>query len=53
MTLISLWRDDFAALGRPARDGGRLAFFDSAASAQKPKVVVDALRAALEGPYAN
>jgi cysteine desulfurase/selenocysteine lyase len=33
--------------------GQRLAFLDSAASAQKPQAVLDALHAAYAGPYAN
>ena len=34
-------------------NGNRLAFLDSAASAQKPQVVIDSLTATLSGPYAN
>lgn len=34
-------------------NGHRLAFLDSAASAQKPQSVIDSLTATLTGPYAN
>lgn len=34
-------------------NGNRLAFLDSAASAQKPQVVMDSLTRTLTGPYAN
>lgn len=34
-------------------NGQRLAFLDSAASAQKPQAVIDSLAATLSGPYAN
>ncbi|RYG60945.1 MAG: aminotransferase class V-fold PLP-dependent enzyme [Alphaproteobacteria bacterium] len=42
----------FPALSRTVY-GKRLAYLDSAASAQKPHVVLDALMEALGGPYAN
>lgn len=42
----------FPALGHTV-NGKRLAFLDSAASAQKPHVVLDAMTAVLSGPYAN
>lgn len=47
-----MWRNDFPALGHSVH-GKRLAFLDTAASAQKPQVVIDALASALSGPYAN
>lgn len=45
-------RDDFPILGKPM-NGHRLAFLDSAASAQKPQVVIDAERECYESYYAN
>lgn len=45
-------RDDFPILSRPM-NGHRLAFLDSAASAQKPQVVIDAERECYETYYAN
>lgn len=48
-----VWRQDFQALARADMGGGRLAFLDSAASAQKPEAVLEALANTLEGPYAN
>lgn len=42
----------FPALSRTVY-GKRLAYLDSAASAQKPQVVLDAMVEALAGPYAN
>jgi cysteine desulfurase/selenocysteine lyase len=50
--LTSPWRGDFPALGRTVR-GLRLAYLDSAASAQKPQVVLDTLNELLGGAYAN
>ena len=53
--LGEVWRQDFTIFrndeGVPASH--RLAFLDSAASAQKPETVLEAMAAALEGPYAN
>ncbi len=46
------WRNDFPALAQ-TMNGKRLAFLDSAASAQKPRVVLDAHRNAYESSYAN
>jgi cysteine desulfurase/selenocysteine lyase len=43
---------DFPALALPLH-GRRVAFLDSAASAQKPQAVIDAMAQALAGPYAN
>ena len=43
---------DFPILARPIY-GRRLVFLDSAASAQKPQVVIDAVRRAYEKEYAN
>lgn len=48
----NIWRDDFPALSQTIR-GKRLAFLDSAASAQKPATVLDAVRGAFETQYAN
>jgi len=45
-------RQDFPILSRPIR-GKRLVFLDSAASAQKPRSVMDAERHIYEGGYAN
>ena len=45
-------RDDFPVLARPM-NGKPLAYLDTASSAQKPRVVIDALRDALERDYAN
>ncbi len=46
------WKADFPALVRTVR-GQRLAFLDSAASAQKPKMVLETLSEVLGGAYAN
>ena len=40
-------REDFPILRQTIR-GKKLVFLDSAASAQKPRVVIDAMRAAME-----
>ena len=45
-------REDFPILGQKIR-GKPLVFLDSAASAQKPRVVIEAMRAAMETQYAN
>jgi cysteine desulfurase/selenocysteine lyase len=45
-------RDDFPILGQTVR-GKPLVFLDSAASAQKPRAVIDAMRNAMETQYAN
>ena len=45
-------RADFPVLTRPVH-GKRLAFLDSGASAQKPRQVIEAMRAAYEETYAN
>ncbi|MET4699974.1 cysteine desulfurase/selenocysteine lyase [Constrictibacter sp. MBR-5] len=45
-------REDFPILARPVH-GKRLAFLDSGASAQKPRQVIEAMRAAYEETYAN
>ena len=45
-------RRDFPILGQTIR-GKPLVFLDSAASAQKPRVVIDAMREAMETQYAN
>jgi cysteine desulfurase/selenocysteine lyase len=45
-------RDDFPILRQKVR-GKPLVFLDSAASAQKPRVVIDAMREAMETQYAN
>ncbi|MGQ0528048.1 MAG: aminotransferase class V-fold PLP-dependent enzyme, partial [Alphaproteobacteria bacterium] len=49
---ISLCREDFPILATKM-NGKRLAFLDSAASAQKPRCVIDAMNAVYEGGYAN
>src|SRR5215468_5670078 len=45
-------RADFPILARPVH-GKRLAFLDSAASAQKPRAVIEAVRHCYEAEYAN
>jgi len=45
-------REDFPILARPVR-GKRLVFLDSAASAQKPRAVMDAEQGIYEAGYAN
>jgi cysteine desulfurase / selenocysteine lyase len=45
-------RADFPILSQTPR-GKRLVFLDSAASAQKPRAVIDAMRGAMETQYAN
>ena len=45
-------RKDFPILGQTIR-GKPLVFLDSAASAQKPRAVIDAMRTAMETQYAN
>ena len=45
-------RADFPVL-QTQMNGKRLAFLDSAASAQKPQEVIDAMNAVLEGGYSN
>src|SRR6185437_13644037 len=45
-------REDFPILGQTIR-GKPLVFLDSAASAQKPRVVIDAMRITMETQYAN
>ncbi|MCW2922837.1 MAG: cysteine desulfurase, SufS subfamily [Thermoleophilia bacterium] len=44
---------DFPILAAGPNTGRRLAFLDSAASAMKPRAVIDSLRATYEGAYAN
>ena len=50
-----VWRQDFTIFRNDDEmpSAQRLAFLDSAASAQKPECVLEAMAAALEGPYAN
>lgn len=48
----SPWRIDFPALSK-AMNGKPLAFLDSAASAQKPQCVMDAMNDVLTGGYSN
>lgn len=50
--LSSPYRADFPALSKPM-NGKALAFLDSAASAQKPQCVIDAMDDVLRGGYAN
>lgn len=45
-------RRDFPILGKPVH-GRPLVFLDSGASAQKPRQVIDAMRACMEEAYAN
>jgi cysteine desulfurase/selenocysteine lyase len=45
-------RSEFPILGQQVR-GKKLVFLDSAASAQKPRAVIDAFRDAMETQYAN
>ena len=45
-------REDFPILSETVR-GKKLVFLDSAASAQKPRAVIDAMRTAMETQYAN
>jgi cysteine desulfurase/selenocysteine lyase len=46
-------RADFPILGAGPNTGRPLAYLDSAASAQTPRVVIDVLRDSYEGHYAN
>jgi len=46
------YRADFPVLGAPM-NGKRLAYMDSASSAQKPQVVIDAMRDVFSRHYAN
>ncbi len=50
--LNSPWRSDFPVLSTTMH-GKPLIFLDSAASAQKPKAVIDAMNAVLTGGYSN
>jgi cysteine desulfurase/selenocysteine lyase len=52
MTLEQV-RSEFPILDREIHDGQPLVYLDSAASAQKPKVVLDAMNTAYTGYYAN
>ncbi len=49
---VTLIRDDFPALAQKV-NGHRVTYLDSAASAQKPQGVIDAMTAVLEEHYAN
>ncbi len=51
--LKSPWRDDFPVLKTLAHGNKPLVFLDSAASAQKPQVVIDAMNDVLTGGYSN
>lgn len=44
---------DFPILAKGPNTGQRLAYLDSAASAMKPRQVIDSLRSTYEGAYAN
>jgi cysteine desulfurase / selenocysteine lyase len=46
-------RSDFAAFDRPTRSGKRLVYLDAAASAPKPRSVVEAMADAYSHHYAN
>lgn len=48
----NLWRTDFPALSK-TMNGEPLAFLDSAASAQKPQCVIDAMTRVMSSGYAN
>ena len=50
---IDAVRAEFPILGKPLSKGRRLAFLDSAASAQKPRVVIEKEREVYENYYAN
>jgi cysteine desulfurase/selenocysteine lyase len=49
---MSVYRDDFPILSGKM-NGKPLAYLDSASSAQKPRVVLDAMKNLYEGQYAN
>ncbi len=49
---VELVRSDFPILAREVY-GKPLVYFDSAASAQKPRVVIDTMRVVMEAEYAN
>jgi cysteine desulfurase / selenocysteine lyase len=49
---VAAIRHDFPILSQTVR-GKKLVFLDSAASAQKPRAVIDAIRTAMETQYAN
>lgn len=49
---LAKYRADFPALNEPM-NGKRLAYMDSASSAQKPQVVIDAMNDVLTHSYAN
>src|SRR5690349_10676823 len=51
-TLIEKHRADFPGL-KAKMHGKKLAYLDSAASAQKPQSVIDAMRSVMENGYAN
>jgi cysteine desulfurase/selenocysteine lyase len=52
MSGLDKCRDDFPVL-HTEMHGQRLAFLDSAASAQKPQAVIDAMNAVMESGYSN
>ncbi len=52
-SLQSSWRDDFPVLQTKAHGDKPLAFLDSAASAQKPRAVIEAMDGVLTGGYSN
>lgn len=49
----ALWRKDFPVLQTMVHGDKPLAFLDSAASAQKPNAVIEAMDAVLRGGYSN
>lgn len=49
---MAQYRNDFPVL-KTQMNGKPLAFLDSAASAQKPQVVIDKMRSVMEGGYSN
>ena len=52
MSNLATYRNDFPVLSQPM-NGKPLAFLDTAASAQRPKAVIEAMNKVVEGGYAN
>ncbi|MBI1300418.1 MAG: SufS family cysteine desulfurase [Alphaproteobacteria bacterium] len=53
MTINSPWRKDFPILETKVHGDKPLVFLDSAASAQKPQVVIDSMKDVMESGYSN
>ena len=51
--IVSQWRNDFPVLQTTVHGNKPLVFLDSAASAQKPQLVIDTMNSILETGYAN